>query len=96
MPKGSRKGCSIGFFRPGEGAYSIRNPQSHWGLAVGDIDAEPAPYACTHMLRTDLLPASGDYEDAHASLGRDDLLARDDEGRPGLAAAWGWMLTATR
>jgi hypothetical protein len=59
---------------------------------IVDTDNEEPPYECTHMLRSNLLPATGDYADAHSSMGIDDLLALDSEGVPLLAPAWGYII----
>ena len=67
-------------------AYGVPGP-------VVDIDDEAPPYGCSHMLRTNLLPSTGSYEDAHRSMGADDSLALDENGLPALAAAWIYMLS---
>ena len=58
-----------------------------------DIDDKQPPYGCSHMLRTNLLPQSGDYADAHKSTAADALQALDDKGLPRLTPAYIYMLT---
>ena len=61
---------------------------------IVDTDDSAPPYDCSHMLRTNLLPYSGLDTDAHASLGIDLLLARDeDTDVPLLAPVWLYMAT---
>jgi len=64
-----------------------------FGDPVQVEDSEP-PYGGVHVLVTDLLPASGDYAMAHASVVRDDVTPRDPDGTPLLRDAWRYMLTA--
>ena len=59
---------------------------------VVDVDSQPPPYGCSHQLRTNLLPSSGDMADAHASLGMDSLQAMDGD-LPALTPTRIYMLT---
>jgi hypothetical protein len=82
--------------------FDIRPIRANWnalGLGVFGAPVVPetsaAPYGCTHMLLTDLLPATGSYNDAHGSTSRDDFTPRLANGTPALRDAWRYMLGAS-
>jgi len=59
---------------------------------VKDVDANTANFGGTHLLTTDLLPASGSYEQAHASVFGDGPTPRRPGGAPVFEAAWRHLL----
>jgi len=61
---------------------------------IFDVDDASPPYEGSHQLRTNLLPASSDYADAHGSTGADDLQAKGEHGEPLLWPAYLYMMTA--
>jgi hypothetical protein len=69
---------------------------AHYGVdqfgPIIDTDMSAPPYACSHMLRTDLLPSTGDYAHAHSSLGVDRLQAVDDQDVALLTPVYLYML----
>lgn len=64
-----------------------------WGGPT-DVDAVPAPFACSHQLTTSGPGADGYAGDPRATLTVDGAMALDDEGFPALAPAVLYLLTA--
>jgi hypothetical protein len=56
------------------------------------VETAAVPFGGSHMLRTDLLPSSGSYADAHASVFGDAATPRDRDGNPVLAPVWRYLL----
>jgi hypothetical protein len=80
--------------------FGIKPLIANWNALGLDVFGAPAapetsapPYGCTHMLLTDLLPASGSYDplDAHRSTARDTLTPRLADGTPALHDAWRYI-----
>ncbi|MEW6273388.1 MAG: hypothetical protein AB1689_29260 [Thermodesulfobacteriota bacterium] len=59
-----------------------------------DVDVTPGPFAAAHRLTTDVLPQSGDYEDAHGSVVVDGATPLRADGTPLLSDVWRYMLGA--
>jgi len=64
-----------------------------FGAAV-DVTASTTDFHASHMLTTDLLPAVGGYENAHASVYGDFVTPRTSDGTPVFARAWRYLLGA--
>lgn len=56
------------------------------------VESSAVPYSGSHTLRTDVLPATGTYDDAHASVFVDVLTPRGSDGRPIFMEAWRYLL----
>jgi len=59
-----------------------------------DVDAMPEPYGGAHRLTTDVLPQSGDYDDAHGSVVVDQHTPLRSDGTPRLSEVWRHLLGA--
>jgi hypothetical protein len=60
------------------------------------VETSSTPFGSSHMLRTNVLPASGTYDDAHASVFVDALTPRGPGGTPVFVEAWRYLLGAVR
>jgi hypothetical protein len=56
------------------------------------VELGAPPFGGSHMLTTELLPASGTYDDAHASVFNDRVTPRATDGSPVLEPAWRYLL----
>jgi hypothetical protein len=71
-------------------------------LGMGDfgpltfVEQSAPPFGGSHMLTTDLLPATGFYRDAHASVFMDAYTQLAPDGAPVLAPAWQYLLGQAR
>jgi hypothetical protein len=61
-----------------------------YGAAIA-VDSVAAPYNNTHMLRSDALPETGSYDDAHGSVLTDDKTPLLPDGTPLFAPVWRYM-----
>ncbi len=59
---------------------------------VTTVEASAPPFGGSHMLRTDLLPATGSYNEAHPSVFGDGTTPRAPDGSPALAPTWRYLL----
>jgi hypothetical protein len=55
------------------------------------VDAVASPYGGSHMLRTDALPATGTYDDAHGAVITDEKTPLAPDGTPLYAPVWRYM-----
>ena len=55
------------------------------------VDTVGPGYAGSHMLRADVLPATGSYADAHASVFADFATPLDGQGKPVFAPVWRYL-----
>ena len=60
--------------------------------AVVQVERSAAPYGGSHMLTTDLVPATGSYDNAHPSVYADFATPRTPAGRAVLAPVWDYVL----
>ena len=56
------------------------------------VEESAPPFGGSHMLTTDLLPATGSYGAAHASVFSDAATPRASDGAPALEPAWRYLL----
>lgn len=77
----------------------FRSIPANWnalGLAkfggVKNVDANTTSFGSAHLLTTDLLPATGSYEQAHPSVFGDGATPRRPGGAPVFDAAWRHLL----
>jgi hypothetical protein len=56
------------------------------------VEESAPPFEGAHMLTTDLLPATGSYGAAHASVFSDGATPRGTDGAPALEPAWRYLL----
>jgi hypothetical protein len=56
------------------------------------VEDTPQPYAGSHMLVTDLLPATGSFAMAHASVFVDAATPRSADGSPRFVEAWKYLI----
>jgi hypothetical protein len=56
------------------------------------VEESAPPFNGSHMLTTDLLPATGSYDDAHPSVFSDAVTPRASDGSPVLAPVWRYVL----
>ena len=61
-----------------------------YGAAV-DVDSVAAPYGNSHMLRSDALPGTGSYDDAHGAVVTDGKTPLLPDGAPLYAPVWRYM-----
>lgn len=59
-----------------------------------NVDTTPAPWGLAHRLTTDVLPQSGDYDDAHGSVVVDGATPRRADDTPLLSEVWRHLLGA--
>lgn len=78
--------------------FPIRPIRANWKALGLDVFGAPVapetsapPYGCTHMLLTDLLPATGSYDQAHGSTAGDAFTPRLADGTPALRDAWRYI-----
>lgn len=62
--------------------------------ALVRVEASGPPYDFTHSLKTDLIPRTGSFADAHPSTVQDSFTPVGPDGTPLLLDAWRYMLTA--
>lgn len=56
------------------------------------VESSTPPFGNSHMLTTDLLPASGSYGHSHPSIVADQTTPRASDGTPRLDAVWRYLL----
>jgi len=61
-----------------------------YGAAI-NVDSVAAPYSDSHMLHSDALPGTGNYDDAHGSVLTDDKTPLLPDGSPLFAPVWRYM-----
>jgi hypothetical protein len=59
---------------------------------VQEIDARTSDFGTAHLFTTDLLPATGSYEQAHPSVFSDGATPRRPDGTPVFDALWRYLL----